>query len=275
MACRTCDGSPATATRARSSRITRTPIDKRDISRTYPRTLLSDQVRRSALAKTVSATSGRPSHGNWMVKSPVPPYRARTPTTSRVCDVSHDACACWLPTDPSVHQALNHDGRELIGLGVLVEQERNDVEPTRELVAIAVVPCRPASSPSSISSTRSKWAVSRSACVARARAHERHDSGIPSLMDGERVKEPFDDDHRAGAGVHHPVEVEEHERLAEAGRKAILRFLTIEGASGVGDELTALIVDGNHDTTAQKAAATIEAHAKRADRLRARPRPAR
>lgn len=87
-------------------------------------------------------------------------------------------------------------------------------------------------------------------------------------MDGERIKEAFDDDYRAGASLQHSMEIEEHERFAEAGRKAILRFLVADGAPRVRDQRAVLVVDGNHDSTAQKAAAPIEAHLKCTDRLR-------
>jgi hypothetical protein len=43
-------------------------------------------------------------------------------------------------------------------------------------------------------------------------------------MDGERIKEAFDDDDRAGTGFQHSKKVEEHERFAETRRQAILRL---------------------------------------------------
>jgi hypothetical protein len=77
------------------------------------------------------------------------------------------------------------------------------------------------------------------------RAHERHDRRIAGLMHRQRVKEAFDDDDRACGRLQRPVEIEEHERLAETGRKSILRSLTIDGAACIGDELAAFVVDGN------------------------------
>jgi hypothetical protein len=86
-------------------------------------------------------------------------------------------------------------------------------------------------------------------------------------MHSERVKEALDHDDGARTHRYDPVEIEEHQRLAETGREAIFRFLPVDGAPGVRDQPTGRVVDGNDDPTAQKAAAPIRADAKRADRL--------
>src|SRR5207248_969174 len=91
--------------------------------------------------------------------------------------------------------------------------------------------------------------------------------GIAGLMHSERVKKAFDDDHRPDAGLEDSREIEEDERFAEARRKAILRFVAVDGASCIRDQRAVLVVDRNHDATAQKAATLIEADAKRVDGL--------
>jgi hypothetical protein len=100
------------------------------------------------------------------------------------------------------------------------------------------------------------------------RPHERHDRGIARLMDGQRIKETFNDNYCACPCLQHPTEIEEDERFSEANRESILRFFTVNRAARVGNQRTVLIVDGNHDPTTEKPAAAIEAHAKRPDRLR-------
>ena len=50
-------------------------------------------------------------------------------------------------------------------------------------------------------------------------------------MDSNRVEEAFDDDHCTRVRHNRSMEIEQDERLAEAGRKSILRILANNGAA--------------------------------------------
>jgi hypothetical protein len=79
-------------------------------------------------------------------------------------------------------------------------------------------------------------------------------------MDRETVKEPFDYDDRP-AVVNGAVQIEEHERLMEANRKFIPRFVLSQASSCVSYQPPLLIVNRYDDSTLHEALSGIEADA--------------
>ena len=100
------------------------------------------------------------------------------------------------------------------------------------------------------------------------RAHETDDRGTARLMHGECVEEAFHDDDGATSSRERAMQIEEHERLAEAGRKPILRLLPVDGAAGVGNQLAGRVVNRNDDPSPKQTLACVQAESKCADGLR-------
>ncbi|HZM12516.1 MAG TPA: hypothetical protein VFC15_20090 [Candidatus Limnocylindrales bacterium] len=83
--------------------------------------------------------------------------------------------------------------------------------------------------------------------VLRERAsHEGDNARQSRLVDIETIEESFDDNYGL-AVIHGPVQIEEDQRFAEPGRKAISRFGLAKRSSCISDKAVILIVNGYHD----------------------------
>src|SRR5690349_16838776 len=86
----------------------------------------------------------------------------------------------------------------------------------------------------------------------------------------DAIKEPFDY-HYSSTVLESTVEIEKHERFAKAGWKLVLRLTDSRNPSRISHQNSALIADGNDDSTLHAAFSRIEADAEigGADRVHA------
>ena len=86
----------------------------------------------------------------------------------------------------------------------------------------------------------------------------------------EAVKEPFD--HDSGfAVVNGAVQIEKHERLAEANRELVSRFALTKAPSGVSHQNPILVVNREDYPTFHRAFTGVEAYAEVGGRVRVYP----
>ena len=87
-------------------------------------------------------------------------------------------------------------------------------------------------------------------------------------MNLQRIEKSFHDDDVAAAGRHRAIEIEQHLRFPEAGRKTVLGFFAVDRASDIGNQLALLVANRDHATTGKKAIAVIHPYAKQPRRSR-------
>ena len=71
-------------------------------------------------------------------------------------------------------------------------------------------------------------------------------------MDRNRVEEAFNGDHCLPVCRDRSVQVEEDQRLSEAGGKSILWLLAINCGAGVRDQFAGCVVNWDHDPSAKQ-----------------------
>ena len=94
------------------------------------------------------------------------------------------------------------------------------------------------------------------------RSHQRHHSWMPGLMNLQRIEKAFHYDHVVAVGLDRPIEVEQHLRFPETGRKTVLGFLPVERAPRIGNQPALLVANRDHATAGQEARALIHPHSK-------------
>src|SRR5258706_2213865 len=85
---------------------------------------------------------------------------------------------------------------------------------------------------------------------------------MPGLMDLERIEKSFHYDHVGAARLDRPIEVEQHLRFPETGRKTVLGFLPVDAAPRIGNQPALLVANRDHAAARQEASALIHPHAK-------------
>src|SRR6516162_4119816 len=89
---------------------------------------------------------------------------------------------------------------------------------------------------------------------------------MPGLMNFQRIEKTFHDDHVAAAGLHSPIEVEQHLRFSETGRKTVLGFFAVDRTSHIGHQLALLIANRDHATAGEETMAVIHPYSKQTRR---------
>ena len=85
---------------------------------------------------------------------------------------------------------------------------------------------------------------------------------MPGLMNLQRIEKAFHYDHVVAVGLDRPIEVEQHLRFPETGRKTVLGFLFVDRAPGIGNQPALLVANRDHATAGQEARALIHPHSK-------------
>src|SRR5712691_12563732 len=85
---------------------------------------------------------------------------------------------------------------------------------------------------------------------------------MPGLMHLQRIEETFQYDHVGASGLDRAIEVEQHLRFPETGRKTVFGFFPVDRASRISHQPALLVANRDHATAGQEARALIHPYSK-------------
>ena len=93
------------------------------------------------------------------------------------------------------------------------------------------------------------------------RAHQRYHGRHAGLMHLQAIEEAFHDNRCLLPSGRGAMQVEDEFRFAESGRKTVARLAFVDGAPTISHQLSAFIVDGDHEASGKDSRAAIKTDA--------------